>query len=495
MTNNLIDLLKQQVSAIVLEGETAFLPEKNSALNNFYPILLTIFKNKPHLLDVLKNQLNPRLGDLFQSNPGLKGQFLDAIRGGAPSMEIESTLSNSILPTVGFLENQAGSSDPDAIAHLIDTQYDSVHRALPSWAATMLAAMGVNTAYGQTVHQTPETVTPVVVQEKKSSALLPIIAIIILGLLAAFWFKACSDKKTQEQTAVPAPVQTAATQPASLQLSTNDKGELVTCQMYVNNSSYIDILQQQVKQIFNSPLGCGAAAEASYHTEYTDQDAIPSVLKLLHGVPNVSMNWIGDQLTLQTGNPAETERLASQIQTLAKNMKITVNKAPDAAAASDVNTTVDNSITDSQKALAAINPDHVRALDVATALNMQIINFPSASANIPDANKSILDQAAALMQRAKHVQLTVTGYTDATGNADANKKLSLQRAKAVVDYLVSKGVDPAQLRAAGMGQENPVADNSTPEGQFKNRRIEFEVLNSDTGVVREVDANGVKEQY
>ena len=62
----------------------------------------------------------------------------------------------------------------------------------------------------------------------------------------------------------------------------------------------------------------------------------------------------------------------------------------------------------------------------------------------------------------------------------------------MVDYLIFKGVDPAQLKAIGYGQEKPIADNQTDEGKFKNRRIEFEVLNTDSGVVREVDDRGVE---
>lgn len=141
-----------------------------------------------------------------------------------------------------------------------------------------------------------------------------------------------------------------------------------------------------------------------------------------------------------------------------------------------------------------INPDNIRALDIATALNMQIINFDTASSNIPDANKSILDQAAALIKRASQVHLTVKGHTDAMGDVAANKALSQKRAQAVVDYLVKQGVDPAQLQAVGYGSEQPVADNATAEGQFKNRRIEFEVLNTETGVAREVNEQGVNKQ-
>ncbi|EPU9015955.1 OmpA family protein, partial [Acinetobacter baumannii] len=53
--------------------------------------------------------------------------------------------------------------------------------------------------------------------------------------------------------------------------------------------------------------------------------------------------------------------------------------------------------------------------------------------------------------------------------------LSQRRAQAVVDYLVSKGVDASKLVAKGHGSEQPVADNTTEEGRFKNRRIEFSV--------------------
>jgi outer membrane protein OmpA-like peptidoglycan-associated protein len=165
-----------------------------------------------------------------------------------------------------------------------------------------------------------------------------------------------------------------------------------------------------------------------------------------------------------------------------------------ASAVVDPNTAISTGNSNAEQALAEINPDQIRALDIATALNMQIINFATASAEIPDANKSILDQAAALIKRAPQVHLTVKGHTDAVGSAEKNKALSQKRAQAIVDYLVKQGVDPAQLQAMGYGSQQPVADNATPEGQFKNRRIEFEVLNTETGVVREVDEQGVNKQ-
>jgi OOP family OmpA-OmpF porin len=72
-------------------------------------------------------------------------------------------------------------------------------------------------------------------------------------------------------------------------------------------------------------------------------------------------------------------------------------------------------------------------------------------------------------------KVKVVGYTDNTGTAEHNSKLSQQRAEVVRDYLVSIGVDPKKLEAVGAADANPVADNSTKEGQAKNRRVEIEV--------------------
>ena len=91
MNINLIDLLKKKVSAIVLEGETEYLSEKSQALTSFFPILLSILKSQPKLIESLQNQLNPRLGDVFNINPSLKQEFLQQISGTVPTKTIEST--------------------------------------------------------------------------------------------------------------------------------------------------------------------------------------------------------------------------------------------------------------------------------------------------------------------------------------------------------------------------------------------------------------------
>ena len=494
MNINLIDLLKKKVSAIVLEGETEYLSEKSQALTSFFPILLSILKSQPKLIESLQNQLNPRLTDIFITNPALKQQFLEQISGTVPTGAMESTLNRSIAPTLGVLEIEAGSAEPSAIVHLIETHWSAVSNALPPWALALLSALGIGTAVEHTLHQAPEITSYKEAEEKKKSGfLLPLIAFVILAVLLAFIFRACSGQKETESVST-LPAQTASSQPAKLQLSTGAAGYLTTCQLYSGNASYINILQQAIKQIFNHTMGCGVESNANYHTEFIDQDAIPSVLKLVKGVPNASLTWMGNQLSIQTANPTDAQQLAAKIQPLVKNMTVLTQAATNTATLVDSHAVISTGNSNAEKALAEINPDNIRALDIATALNMQIINFDTASSHIPEANKSILDQAAALMKRAPQVKLTVKGHTDAVGHAATNKTLSQKRAQAVVDYLVKQGVDPAQLQAVGYGQEQPIADNSTANGQFKNRRIEFEVLNTETGVVREVNEEGIKKQ-
>ena len=71
--------------------------------------------------------------------------------------------------------------------------------------------------------------------------------------------------------------------------------------------------------------------------------------------------------------------------------------------------------------------------------------------------------------------IQVTGFTDNTGAADYNQKLSEARAATVKDFLIKNGIDPSKITILGKGASNPVADNATKEGRAKNRRVEVMV--------------------
>ena len=98
--------------------------------------------------------------------------------------------------------------------------------------------------------------------------------------------------------------------------------------------------------------------------------------------------------------------------------------------------------------------------------------FDFDSAVLKPAMKAALDDVVAKLNSTPgEEQLEIIGYTDSTGPAAYNQRLSERRAQAVADYLASKGIQNLSIK--GMGESNPIADNSTREGRAKNRRVEI----------------------
>ena len=89
-------------------------------------------------------------------------------------------------------------------------------------------------------------------------------------------------------------------------------------------------------------------------------------------------------------------------------------------------------------------------------------------------NKS-LDQIANMLKADSSLKVTISAHTANTGDADKNKTLSQNRADAVKDYLVSKGVMESQIEAKGYGGEQPIGDNKTAAGRAKNQRVEVKL--------------------
>ncbi|MBN1558767.1 OmpA family protein [candidate division KSB1 bacterium] len=107
------------------------------------------------------------------------------------------------------------------------------------------------------------------------------------------------------------------------------------------------------------------------------------------------------------------------------------------------------------------------------ALILKGVNFKTGSADLTPESLAILDEVIAGLKDAPEVEIEIRGYTDDVGRAAANQKLSERRAQSVQKYLIDSGITAGRLKAVGLGEENPVASNATPEGRAENRRIEF----------------------
>ncbi|MBN1307467.1 MAG: OmpA family protein [Chitinispirillaceae bacterium] len=101
------------------------------------------------------------------------------------------------------------------------------------------------------------------------------------------------------------------------------------------------------------------------------------------------------------------------------------------------------------------------------------VTFQPGKAVLTVNSYTILDQVYESLVEWPEVKLEIQGHTDNTGNNMANLKLSQLRADAVKKYLVQKGIQGDRLRSVGYGEEFPIADNHTPEGREKNRRVEL----------------------
>ncbi len=104
------------------------------------------------------------------------------------------------------------------------------------------------------------------------------------------------------------------------------------------------------------------------------------------------------------------------------------------------------------------------------------LTFATGSAQIDGATAVEVDNMAAILKAYPGVKVKVEGYTDNTGNADANVQLSKARAEAVKARLMAKGIDATRLSAQGFGAARPAADNGTAEGRAQNRRIEMVIM-------------------
>lgn len=102
------------------------------------------------------------------------------------------------------------------------------------------------------------------------------------------------------------------------------------------------------------------------------------------------------------------------------------------------------------------------------------VYFDTGSAKVKDESYAVLKQVADVMTANTDLKILIAGHTDNTGTIEGNKKLSLDRAESVKQYLVSRfGIAVVRLSTKGAGDTEPIADNKTVEGRAKNRRVEF----------------------
>ena len=201
---------------------------------------------------------------------------------------------------------------------------------------------------------------------------------------------------------------------------------------------------------FTKPLAIGTAkpGQAPYSTDKLNA--------LLESMRDAQVDTAGSKIDLRGVAPSGDEwtRLLSQFR---------------ASVADDVKLTVDVFVVDNGLSL----------LDMCTRMFSRItavrVNFQQSGTTLSTSSYPTLDRLADFARDCSDASILVTGHSDASGNESSNKHLSRTRAQVVADYLIARGVNADALSVAGAGSEFPIADNATPQGRERNRRIVFEL--------------------
>ena len=124
-------------------------------------------------------------------------------------------------------------------------------------------------------------------------------------------------------------------------------------------------------------------------------------------------------------------------------------------------------------------------------LNENAVRFDTNKSSLTAAAKANLDKLVPVFAEYPDTNITIYGYTDNTGRAEYNLKLSAERAAAVKNYLNSKGVSSSRFQVTGLGIADPIASNETVEGRSQNRRVEF-AITANEKMIKDAEAESKK---
>ncbi|MES2140321.1 MAG: OmpA family protein [Bacteroidota bacterium] len=135
----------------------------------------------------------------------------------------------------------------------------------------------------------------------------------------------------------------------------------------------------------------------------------------------------------------------------------------------------------------------LQKVEVGKKIVLNNIFFDSNESTLRKESFSELERAVKLMNDMVSLQIEISGHTDNIGSSKSNRQLSELRAKAVKDYLVSKGCDEGRLKYKGYGSVQPISTNNTEIGRQMNRRTEFKVLKVDLAAEQIAKAKKMRE--
>ena len=138
-------------------------------------------------------------------------------------------------------------------------------------------------------------------------------------------------------------------------------------------------------------------------------------------------------------------------------------------------------------ALGRIAETRRTALGLVMNLDEGALKFDFDRADLRPASRETLSRIAGILFTAEDFAITITGHTDARGDAEYNRRLSERRARAVAGYLIEAGLSSARFTVEGLGKAYPLDTADTDEAHARNRRVELGIVNARIIDPREVE--------
>lgn len=126
--------------------------------------------------------------------------------------------------------------------------------------------------------------------------------------------------------------------------------------------------------------------------------------------------------------------------------------------------------------LSYVKDIYLKPIEIGTTVRLNNIFFDFDKTTLKSESYVELDKVVEFMNNNSTLEIEIAGHTDSKGSDDYNLNLSQGRAQAVVDYIISQGIESYRLMAKGYGETVPLETNDTEEGRAYNRRVEFTVL-------------------
>lgn len=423
-----------------------------------------------NLIELLKNEVSDKVISSLSQKAGVsEDQVKTGFSAGIPAI-LAGILKNGAGGNLGFLSNilpgVTGSGTDSNPTDLLNVSEDSL---LEKGKSLLGGLFGNDTSTVANALSSSAGLSP-----EKSTGLLAMMAPLVTGFIS----KIMAGKGWGISDLLSKIFESKADITAALPAGLGDSLGLANIKMPNVEIPKVDLPKVEIPKV--PPLKYGNISEPKSGGGFLKW-LIPLLIILIAG-------WwlLGRSGCNESKKDATTAALSENLDSIGSNISSGTGKLNEAGDyVRDLGAPITKKLPDGTEISIAENSvenrlisfieDKNKPVDKTTWFTFDRLYFETGKTTLKPESQMQLNNIAAILKAYPNVHLKMGGYTDNTGDAALNKKLSNDRANAALQELVKLGTDTKRLSAEGYGPEHPIANNDTPEGRAQNRRIDIRV--------------------